>query len=165
MVLLFISLLGDIIVNLLLSKDIFISLVYICFIFPWFIISFGLKLEKNFFYEYLRPLILSATLISISCTVGGIFLIKNKNLIWHMLNLMTIFLLITAWQFSLTIEKKFKIIFLLGGVGYLCLKIIQIFTFKINVFFILLIILVIIAISLILIAEWSMIKKDYLKYI
>jgi hypothetical protein len=165
MVLLLVSLVLDLFLPLFLRQNFLINIIKICYILPWVIISFGFKAEKFFFYEKRQILLVSAGLISILCGVSSIFLSEVEKSLFYLINLIAVFLLIVTWHFSLTIEKRLKIIFLFTGIGYIFLKFINIAFQEACLSSVLLIILVLIAIAIIIMAEWSMIRKDLLNYI
>lgn len=162
--LLFLAIMGELIVKLVVKQPIFIGIMFLCFSTPWLLVSFGMKLEKSFVYENLRTFIGGAIICSLIAVVGAFFYVISTELVTLIMEFLSIFLLLISWHFSLTIEKKYKIVFLGSSIGYILLKIIQI-ALKLEYFILLLACTVGLGTILIFGAEWSMRRKTYLNYI
>ncbi|MFO8020496.1 MAG: hypothetical protein R6U96_17875 [Promethearchaeia archaeon] len=165
MVLIFIGLIGEFATKLFLKDNIFIPIIFLCFSSPWLLVSFALKLEKSFFYENMPILVIAAIILSLLCAISAITFITKTGPYSLILQFLAISLLLSSWHFSLTIKKKYKILFLCTGLGYIVLKIIQIGLTGLDFSILSLILVVILGTILIIGAELSMIKKGYLNYL
>jgi hypothetical protein len=166
MVLILISVLASIIFDFFLLDLTMYILTLIVFI-AWFVLIVLLKLEKDFFVDNASKLfvglgIFSAVIIIIAAMIG-----ISASLLFIMVIISNI-LIIFCWHFALTIFKKEKLIFLIGGIGYCILTAI----FRVLSFIALNLIigaapllLVVLGICLIIIAEMRMKKKGLLNYV
>lgn len=166
MVLILISLLASIIFDFFLLDFTIYILVLISFI-AWFILIVLLKLEKDFIVDNSLKFFIGLGFFSILTII--IAAIINASAIF-LIVVVTIsnILIIFCWHFALSIFKKEKVIFLVGGIGYCILTLI----FRVILFIslnLLLgigpIILLILGIIVIIMAEMRMKKKGLLNYI
>jgi hypothetical protein len=166
MVLILISVLTSIIFDFFLLNLTIYVLTLVVFS-AWFILIVLLKLEKDFFVDnaskfFVGLAIFSAIIIIIVLMAG-----LSASLTFIMIIISNI-LIIFCWHYALTIFKKEKLVFLIGGIGYCIISAI----FRVLMFIALNLILgaaplllVVLGIFLIIIAEMRMIKKGLLNYV
>lgn len=158
-----IGLILSIIYNLLLNL---VPISVMLIIFPWIFLSTFLKLEFSLFVSNKNRIII----ILIIYTIG----IDLLTIIWNLLNFLNLFCITTlilalliCWHFSLSIYRKEKIYFILGGIIYIIITL----SFRMPIEFlyyielIIEIILVSFGIMMILVIEYLLYRKGYLNYI
>ncbi len=136
----------------------------------WFFLIIFLKLEKDIFVD--NALIISIILVIISTIfiIVGSFISSSESIAVSFIFLsISNVLIITSWHFAISIYKKEKIFFTLGGISYCILTLIfRISSLIAQIGWLLGItplLLVIVGICLIIIAETIMKKKGLLNYI
>ena len=136
---------------------------------PPFILSILLKLERDFIVNNSSKLLLLLVIESIALSVFifasfNIFLILKFVLI-----VSSLLLLVSSWHFSLSLYKKNKLIFVIGGFGYYILNIflwLVIFNWDVVFIFNLIpFVFILLGFLLIIVAELKMKKKGLLNYI
>ena len=135
---------------------------------PWFVLIILLKLEKDFFIDNMSKIITILAIFSAVITFISIFISPTTALLFVFLQISNI-LILFCWHFALSIFKKEKMIFLLGGIIF-C-----IITALFRIFILLAIIgiilglssllLIILGILAILFAEMRLKKKGLLNYV
>ncbi len=154
---------------ILLSSTTLYILTLLIFI-PWFILIVLLKLEKDFFVENMLKLFFILAIYSVTIIIIGSVISSSETitLLFVVLTISNI-LIIFCWHFALSIYKKEKLIFLLGGIGYCILMVIFGIGYLIAYFGWFLglspLLSVILGICAIIIAEIIMKKKGLLNYI
>jgi len=135
---------------------------------PWFFLIVLLKLEKDFFVENMAKFFIALSIYSVVIIIIGVIGASPALVILFIILVISNILIIFCWHYALSIFKKEKMIFLIGGIGYCVLAII----FKMSLFLLLGIILglapilfVILGIFLIIIAEMRMKRKGLLNYV
>lgn len=135
---------------------------------PWFILIVLLKLEKDFFVENMVKFFLALSIYSVVIIIIGIIGASTAFVMLYIMIVISNILIIFCWHYALSIFKKEKLIFLIGGIGYCVLVIV----FKLSLFLLLGMILglvplvfVILGIFLIIIAEMRMKRKGLLNYV
>lgn len=100
--------------------------VYILLIFvPWFTYIIIIKLEIDFFVEKMMIFMIILTIYSVIILVIGIPLCANESIsLIFITTAVSNILIILCWEFALSIYKKKKLIFLIGGFGYCLLTVI-----------------------------------------
>ena len=165
-VLIFIGLISSSIFRISLFTDIIAYLIGSLIFFPWLAFLILLKLELGFFtskskvlFSFLTIYSLIIILINFTLDISSAFLILLEFLIN--------FLLLCCWNFSLSIYKKKKILFLTTGLSYILIYII--YSLKINILnypiIIVNIVIMILGFMIILIIELYLKRKGLLKYI
>ncbi|MFX1258198.1 MAG: hypothetical protein ACFFAN_10085 [Promethearchaeota archaeon] len=99
----------------------FILYIYILSIFiPWFFLIILLKLEIDILVEYMLIFMIVLTVYSIILIIiGGLVISTNElNTLIFVVTAISNILIILCWQFALSIYKKKKLVFLIGGIGY-----------------------------------------------
>lgn len=158
-----VGLIFSIIYNLILNV---VPFKVILIITPWILQSFFLKLEYNLFVnnKYKILVILSVY------TIG----IELLTLVWNLFNFLNLFCitasilaLLVCWHFSLSLYRKEKVYFIVGGVIYIIITIFYRTRLDLLYYFelILEVILVSFGMILILIIEYILYRKGYLNYI
>ena len=158
-----VGLILSIIYNLLLNL---IPILVMLIIFPWIFFSTFLKLEFSLFVSNKNRIII----ILIIYTIG----IDLITVMWNSLNFLNLFCisslilaLLVCWHFSLSIYRKEKIYFIVGGLIYIIITI----SFRMRIEFlyyielIIEIIVVSFGIMMILVIEYLLYRKGYLNYI
>ncbi|MFX1392805.1 MAG: hypothetical protein ACFFAH_04440 [Promethearchaeota archaeon] len=151
-------------------SNITINLLILCIIIPWFVLIILLKLEMDFFVENTLIFYIIIAIYSVIIIVISIIIIPNVfGPIQIAILAISDILLIFCWHNALSIYKKEKIVFLLGGIGYFIISLIfriSSIIISLSLFFkIVPIALVIFGIFLIIFAEMRMKKKGLLNYI
>ncbi len=166
MVLILISVVASIIFDFFLLNLTIYVLIMIVFI-PWFILIVLLKLEKDFFVDNMSKLFIGLGIYSAIIIIIGT-IISIYGMLLFIAVIISNILIILCWHFALSIFKKEKLIFLIGGIGYCILTAI----FRVILFIALNLILgiaplllVALGICLIIIAEMRMKKKGLLNYV
>lgn len=166
MVLILISILASIIFDFFILDLTMYILTLIVFI-AWFVLIVLLKLEKDFFVDNTSKLFIVLGIFSAVIIIIAIMISVSASLLFIIIIISNI-LIIFCWHFALTIFKKEKLAFLIGGIGYCLLTAI----FRILLFIamnLLLgispLLLVALGIILIIIAEMRMKKKGLLNYV
>ncbi|MFX1337440.1 MAG: hypothetical protein ACFFDK_02395 [Promethearchaeota archaeon] len=166
MVLILISVLATIIFDFFLL-DLTTYILAIVVFMAWFVLIVLLKLEKDFFVDNASKFfvglgIFSAIIIIIAWMIGV------SALLLFIMVIFSDILIIFCWHFALTIFKKKKVVFLIGGIGYCIITAL----FRVLSFIALNLILgaaplllVILGICLIILAEFRMKKKGLLNYV
>ena len=158
-----VGLILSIIYNLILNMD---PIQVIILITPWIFLSTSLKLEFSLAMNNKTMIILLFSIYTVGIYVLTIF--------WNPLNFINLFCivdltlaLLVCWHFSLSIYRKQKIYFIMGGVIYIIIT----FFYRIHLGFlyclelIIELILVSFGIILILFIEYILYRKGYLNYI
>lgn len=166
MVLILISVLASIIFDFFLLALITFVLTIIVLI-PWFVLIVLLKLEKDFFVDNMTKLFIGLGIYSAIIIIVGSIMGLSAELLFIMAIISNI-LIMFCWHFALSIFKKEKLIFLIGGIGYCILTAM----FRVLLFIALNLLLgiaplllVALGIILIIIAEMRMKKKGLLNYV
>jgi len=166
MVLILISVLASIIFDFILL-DLIAYVITIIVLIPWFLLIVVLKLEKDFFVDNMSKLFIGLGIYSAIIIIIGSIIGLSATLLFIVAIISNI-LIIFCWHFALSIFKKEKIIFLIGGIGYCVLTTI----FRVLLFIasnlllgIAPLLLVALGIILIIIAEMRMKKKGLLNYV
>ncbi len=180
MVFLLIAIPFTIISDYILMNNSFIFLLYVISFFLWLLFFILLKFEIDLITD--NEIILQKLLLIFTCIMGIvsilliIFLMELRFLILYLIQTISIIMLIYCWNFSLSIFKRKKYIFILSGVVYLLLtlvfdipslninKISDIFVFE-NFFRIVSVLLTLIGLIFIILGELRMKKKGLLNYI
>jgi hypothetical protein len=133
----------------------------------WFVLIVLLKLEKDFFTDNASKFFVALGIFSIVMILIAAMIGVSASLLFIVVIVSNI-LIIFCWHFALTIFKKEKLIFLIGGIGYCILSAI----FRALTFIALNLILgaapllfVILGMCLVLLAEMRMKKKGLLNYV
>lgn len=166
MVLILISVLASIIFDFFLL-DLIAYVLTIIVLIPWFLLIVVLKLEKDFFVDNMSKLFIGLGIYSAIIIIIGLIIGLSATLLFIVAIISNI-LIIFCWHFALSIFKKEKIIFLIGGIGYCVLTAM----FRVLLFIglnlllgIAPLLLVALGIILIIIAEMRMKKKGLLNYV
>ena len=166
MVLILISVVASIIFDFFLLNLTIYVLIMIVFI-PWFILIVLLKLEKDFFVDNMSKLFIGLGIYSAIIIIIGT-IISIYGMLLFIAVIISNILIILCWHFALSIFKKEKLIFLIGGIGYCILTAIfrVILFIELNLILgIAPLLLVALGICLIIIAEMRMKKKGLLNYV
>lgn len=166
MVLILISVLASIIFDFFLL-DLIAYVLTIIVLIPWFLLIVVLKLEKDFFVENMSKLFIGLGIYSAIIIIIGSIIGLSATL-FFIVAIISNILIIFCWHFALSIFKKEKIIFLIGGIGYCVLTaMFRVLLFiGLNLFLgIAPLLLVALGIILIIIAEMRMKKKGLLNYV
>jgi len=180
MIFLFIAIPFTIISDYTLMNNSFIFLLYIMSFFLWFLFFLLSKFAIDLIIN--NEILLQKLLIIFTCIMGIvsilliILLMEVGLVILYLIRTISIIMLICCWNFSLSIFKRKKYIFIISGVIYLLLTLIidifflnineflDIFVFE-NFFGIFSILLTLIGIIFIILGELRMKKKGLLNYI
>lgn len=133
----------------------------------WFIFSLCLKLERKFCIKHLFQIFLFLAFFSIFLTLIGI-LLNNLSSNGFIFKIISNLLIIVCWHFCLSLYKKEKVVFLLGGAGYITLSLtygIKILIIKIGGYAIIPLALITLGLIIIIVSEKIMKKKGLLTYI
>jgi len=179
MIFLFIAIPITIISDYILMNNSFIFILYSISFFLWFLFfllsKFAIDLIINNEILFQKLLIIFTCIMGIVSILLIILLMEVGLVILYLIQTISIIMLIYCWNFSLSIFKKKKYIFILSGVVYLILTLIfdisslsinelsEIFVFE-NFFGIFSVLLTLIGIILIILAELRMKKKGLLNY-
>lgn len=168
MVLILIGLLASLIFDyfiLMMNFYVFVLLIFI----PWFILIILLKLEKDFFVDNMWKLFLLFGIYTFIMIIIGIFIPMGADMIPFIMISISYILLILSWHFALSIFKKEKTIFLIGGIVYCILSVIfriPLLVLKIGLLLgISALVIIVLGMLLIIIAEMVMKKKGLLNWI
>ena len=180
MIFLFIAIPFTIISDYTLMNNSFIFLLYIMSFFLWFLFfllsKFAIDLIINNEILFQKLLIIFTCIMGIVSILLIILLMEVGLVILYLIRTISIIMLICCWNFSLSIFKRKKYIFIISGVIYLLLTLIidifflnineflDIFVFE-NFFGIFSILLTLIGIIFIILGELRMKKKGLLNYI
>ncbi len=152
--------------SILVLGDLILSLLLILMIGPPFLMSILLKLEQNFIVKNsikftILVIIIEVVLNSITLPIYSNLLIVRFVLIESL-----DFLLIVCWHFSLSLYKKHKLIFIIGGFSSFVLNILLMLNLN-HLFIINISLMLTLFLGLLLIfsAELIMKKKGLLNYI
>ncbi len=166
MVLILISVFGSIVFDFFLLDFTMYILILVVFI-AWFVLIVLLKLEKDFFTDNASKFFIGLGIFSVVMILIAAMISVSISLLFIVVIVSNI-LIIFCWHFALTIFKKEKLIFLIGGIGYCILSAI----FRALAFIALNLllgvaplILVILGMCLVLLAEMRMKKKGLLNYV
>jgi len=169
MILLFLVFLAQFMSDLILIDGLWEKIILFMNIIPWLFIYLALKLEFSFIPSYklflFLILIIYSLFMNLMLFIGLLSLSKLKYIIFS--SLVEIFLL-TSWNFSLTIYKKKKLIFIISSfISSIFIVIGVIFYLSIPnwIFNIINLFLYIIGIVLIVFSEYKLKKKGFLNYI
>jgi len=166
MVLILISVLASIIFDFFLL-DLIAYVITIIVLIPWFLLIVVLKLEKDFFVDNMSKLFIGLGIYSAIIIIIGSIIGLSATLLFIVAIISNI-LIIFCWHFALSIFKKEKIIFLIGGIGYSVLTaMFRVLLFiELNLLLgIAPLLLLALGIILIIIAEMRMKKKGLLNYV
>lgn len=165
--LILIGLIASIIFDFFILSTTLYILILVIFI-PWFIFIVLLKLEKDFFVDNMVKLTIGLGIFSVVIIVISMVISSANALIFILLGISNI-LILFCWHFALSIFKKEKLIFLLGGIIFCIITAIFRVSILIAIIGLLLgvssLLLIIIGILAILLAEMRMKKKGLLNYV
>ena len=169
MIFLFLVFLAQFISDLILIDGLMEKIIFILNVIPWLIIYLALKFEisfissrKLFFFLFL---IIYSSFMTLLLFIGLLTFSKLKYIILSCL--VEIFLL-TSWNFSLSIYKKRKLIFIISSIiSSIFIIISVIFYLSISnwIFNIINLFLYIIGLFLIVFSEYKLKRKGFLNYI
>ena len=136
---------------------------------PPFILSILLKLERDLIVNNSSKLLLLLVIESIALSVFIFASINIFLILKFVLTVSSLLLLVSSWHFSLSLYKKNKLIFVIGGFGYYILNIflwLVIFYLDVEFIFNLIpLVFILLGFLLIIVAELKMKKKGLLNYI
>ena len=162
----------SLILSIILDYFILNNLLYlfiILIVIPPFILSILLKLERDFIVNNSSKLLLLLVMESIILSVLIFAFINTFLVIKFVVTVSSSLLLISSWHFSLSLYKKNKFIFVIGGFGYFILNILlglEIFNLDtIFIFNLFPLVFILLGLLLIIVAELIMKKKGLLNYI
>jgi len=135
---------------------------------PWFVLIILLKLEKDFFIENMTKLVIILTIFSAVIIFISMIINPATALLFVFLQISNI-LILFCWHFALSIFKKEKMIFLLGGIVFCIITaLFRVFTLLAIIGIILGIsslLLIILGMLAVLFAEMRLKKKGLLNYV
>lgn len=169
MVILFFSFLIQLILNLIFLDDLFGRILIFIIIFPWFCSYLSIKFEFSYITNSKTVvfifLFIYTLIIIILILLDVISFLSTSYIIFQSLFMI---LLLTSWNFSLSIYKKKKIIFFLSGILCIIINLVSIkYYFKSFFFSISFInsILILMGIISIFLMEKLLKRKGLLKYL
>ena len=165
-ILLFLGICLAILLDFIFISNIIGVFIAILIVVPWIIIFIVFKLEIEYFNRN-RKIFISILLLN-SVTMFLLSILWNiSNAIIIDIHAFLTLILSISWYFSLSIYKKKKIVFVLSGIlflfGFIFLSL-KLY-FLSDIFVILVVTFVCLGMILILLIEYDMRKKKYLKYI
>ena len=167
--LILISLILSIILDYFILNNPLLYLFIVLIVIPPFILSILLKLERDFIVNNSSKLLLLLVIESIILSVLIFAFIDTFLVIKFVMTVSSSLLLISSWHFSLSLYKKNKFIFVIGGFGYFILNILlglEIFNLDtIFIFNLFPLVFILLGLLLIIVAELIMKKKGLLNYI
>lgn len=168
MILILIGLLASLIFDyfiLMINLYFFALLIFI----PWFILIVLLKLEIDFFVDNMWKLFIVFCIYTFIVLLIGFFNSTISAMVSFIMISISYILLILSWHFALSIFKKEKMIFLVGGILYCIISAIYRTALLIVQIGLILgisaLLIVALGMFLILIAETLMKKKGLLNYV
>lgn len=137
-------------------------------IIPWFVLIVLLKLEKDFFIDNMTKLIIILTIFSAVIIFISMFINPATALLFVFLQVSNISILF-CWHFALSIFKKEKMIFLIGGIVFCIISAIFRVFILLAIIGIILglssLLLIILGMLAVLLAEMRLKKKGLLNYV
>jgi len=168
-ILILIGLILSIILDYFILNHPLLYLFIILIVVPPFVFSILLKLEQDFIVNNSSKLLLLLVLESIVLTTFVIIFVDTFLIIKFVMAVSSSLLLICSWHFSLSLYKKNKLIFVIGGLGHLILNIfLWLETFNLDNLFIFNLFplgFTLLGLLLIIVAELKKKKKGLLNYI
>jgi len=159
----------SIILDFFILNNPLLYLFIILIVVPPFILSILLKLERDFIVNNSSKLLLLFVIESIILSVITFAFFDTFLIIKFVMTVSSSLLLISSWHFSLSLYKKNKYIFVIGGFGYFILNIflgLEIFNLDtIFIFNLFPLVFILLGLFLIIVAELIMKKKGLLNYI
>jgi len=169
-ILILLGLIPFIILDWFVLNNDFLYILLLIITLPWFILITLLKLEVDYLVDNARKSTFVFIMISIILIIGGILIsIPDPTVLSFAFLAISNILIVLSWHFALSIYKKEKIFFVLGGSIYCIVS----FIFRMNILLIQVgwiltlfpLVFIIIGICLIVLAEMRMKKKGLLNYI
>jgi hypothetical protein len=165
--LILIGLIASIIFDFFILSTTLYILTLVIFI-PWFILIVLLKLEKDFFVDNMSKFLIVLGIFFVVIIIISMIISPTNALVFVFLGISDI-LVLFCWHFALSIFKKEKLIFLLGGIIFSIITAIFRLSILITNIGLLLgvssLLLIIIGMLAILLAEIRMKKKGLLNYV
>ena len=167
-----ISIILSILANFMIIYDIILFVLYLIFTLALLSMSIMKKTEQGFFIKYNLVIFIVTLVLSLILILVGYIYSFNKNLGFnffslYFISILSSFLNIVCWHYSLSIYRIKKYYFTISGIGNLILNLFSFIVSRNNnaLFIILPIHLTLIGLLLILVSENIMKKKGYLNYI
>ena len=154
--------------DLIIIDDLLFEIILVTYIGFFILIVIGLTLEMKYFREHKRDLISGSILVMVSVEIYLIIFINNR-LFLKVIIILTTVIGVLSWNNALSIKKWRKKIFVFLSLLYYLINLLLQFYSQLpeNYFFLRFIAsnIVLISMTLILITEYIMKRKGYLKYI
>ena len=167
--LILIGLILSLILDYFILNNPLLYLFVILIVVPPLILSILLKLERDFIVDNSSKLLLLLVIESIVLSALIFAFFDIFLIIKSVITVSSLLMLLSSWHFSLSIYRKNKLIFVIGGFGYFILNIffwLEFFNLDtIFIFNLIPLVITLLGFLLIIVAELKMKKKGLLNYI
>ncbi len=154
--------------DLILVHDLLFEIIIVAYLGFFILIAIEITLEMKYFRDHQRELISIPILVMVSIEIY-LMIFNMNNLFLKVIILLTTVIGIISWNNALSINKKKKVVFgALSSLYYLIILLEQInLELSVNYFLLRYTLLncVLLSVILILVTEYTMKRKGYLKYI